>query len=153
MDLSELQNTHVNRPRRKRVGRGIGSGRGKTCTKGTKGDKARSGYKRRLGNEGGQIPMFRKIPIRGFSRARFKKPVFAFNLADLETRYEEGETVSLSTLIAKKMLSTKARGQVKVLGEGEFTKKCHFEVHSISASAKEKVEAKGGTVKLSCSGP
>ena len=75
IELHELKDTSMVRKKTKRVGRGVGSKRGKTCTRGTKGAKARSGYKRRVGTEGGQLPMFRKIPIRGFSRGMFKKDI------------------------------------------------------------------------------
>ena len=152
MDLYDLQNTHHNRQRKKRVGRGIGSGRGKTCTKGTKGDKARSGYKRRAGNEGGQMPMHRKVPIRGFSRERFKKEIFSLNLADIEEKFAEGDTINISTLIAKRVLPSKCKAHIKILGDGQWTKKCNFEVYKVSASAKAKIEEKGGSIQLLCSG-
>ncbi len=142
--LSQLKNTHLVRPQSKRVGRGVGSGKGKTCGRGTKGDKARSGYCRRQGQEGGQLPVFRKIPIRGFTRGRFREDAFSINLKWLDKYFEEGATVNLATLREKQLISKKKAPKIKILGEGEITKTLTFEVHAVSESAKEKIsKAKG----------
>jgi large subunit ribosomal protein L15 len=111
--LASLANT--TRPKKKiqRVGRGVGSRRGKTCCRGVKGDKARSGYKRRYGQEGGQLPLFRKLP--------------AVNLGLLDKLYKDGEVVSAETLQEKNILSRKAAKAFKILAVGKLTKKLRFE--------------------------
>ena len=147
MKLHELKNTHRKKKKVMRVGRGIGS-KGKTCGRGVKGDKARTGYKRRTGDEGGQLPVFRKVPIRGFSRGRFLKDAFAINLSLVEKYFDDGEVVSLETLRAKHFISKKRSPKLKILGNGELTKGITFEVHSASKSAEEKIEKAKGILKL-----
>lgn len=149
MKLSTLKNTH--RPTKttsKRVGRGIGSGKGKTCARGHKGDKSRSGYKRRWGDEGGQRAVFRKIPIRGFTRGTFLKEEFVISVQSLERYFDENEVVNLESLQKKKLVSTKKKVLVKVLGNGLIKKSLKIEVNQISASAREKVEKAKGTINL-----
>ncbi len=133
--LSNLKNTN---PRKnvQRVGRGVGSNRGKTSCRGHKGAKSRSGYKRRLGNEGGQLPLYRKIPCRGFSNARFEKDVFSITLGRLSALYEDGETVSRETLIQKNVLPFTCRSEIKILSGGKFDKSLKFDVKFMSASVK-----------------
>src|SRR3989344_6091497 len=94
LNLSNLRNT--SRPRKKvqRVGRGIGSKRGATSGRGGKGDSARAGYRKRFGYEGGQVPLYRKLPIRGFTRGRFVKDSIALSLSALQAHYQDGETVN-----------------------------------------------------------
>ncbi|MCB1113545.1 MAG: 50S ribosomal protein L15 [Chlamydiia bacterium] len=140
--LNNLKNTSRPRKAKRRVGRGIGSGLGKTCGRGEKGDGSRSGYKRRLGYEGGQMRLFMKLPRRGFSNARFRRPYDTVNLKDIERAYEDGETVSLETLIDKGFLSGPTYG-VKLLGTGDLTKKVSIHLDDISESALKKIEAKG----------
>lgn len=138
INLGNLKNSTRGRKQRKRVGRGLGSGLGKTSGRGEKGAGARSGYKRRHGYEGGQFRMFMKMPIRGFSNARFRQSYLPVNLAQIQEMYEDGETVSIETLIEKGF----AKGRnilVKVLGNGELTKKVKFEVDAISDTAREKL--------------
>jgi large subunit ribosomal protein L15 len=147
MKLSELKNTHRKKASVQRVGRGNGSGRGKTCGRGMKGAKARSGYKRRHGKEGGQLPMFKRIPIRGFSRGRFLEERFSINVQMLEKYFADGEHVTLETLKEKQILSKKVNPIVKVLGYGELTKRLIVEVDAVSESAREKIEQAKGTVK------
>lgn len=131
--------------KRKRIlGRGQGSGRGTTAGKGNKGQKSRSGGKTYIGFEGGQMPLYRRLAQRGFSNYPFKKEVQAVNLEAIEKRYQDGETVDPATLIQKGLI--KKSGTVKILGNGELTKKLTFEVDGVSASAKEKIEKAGGTV-------
>ncbi len=123
----------------KRVGRGLGSGLGKTCGRGEKGAGARSGYKRRYTYEGGQFRLFMKIPIRGFSNAPFRVAYQPINLDQIEHAYRDGETVNAETLMQRGFF--KGRNVlVKILGKGRLKKKVKIEAHSISASAKEKLE-------------
>lgn len=133
---------------KKIVGRGSGSGLGTTAGRGNKGQQSRSGGGTYVGFEGGQMPLYRRIAIRGFSNYPFKKEYALFNLRDLEAKYENGETVSKETLIKKGLLK-KAGILVKVLGDGELTKKLTVNVDKVSASAKEKIEKIGGTVAIS----
>jgi len=133
---------------KKKVGRGSGSGLGTTAGRGNKGQQSRSGGGTYVGFEGGQMPLYRRIAIRGFSNYPFKKEYALFNLRDLEAKYENGETVSKETLIKKGLLK-KAGVLVKVLGDGELTKKLTVNVDKVSASAKEKIEKIGGTVAIS----
>ena len=127
-----------------RRGRGHGSGNGKTAGKGHKGQKARSGAPR-PGLEGGQMPLYRRIPKRGFHN-RNTKEIVAINLEVLE-RFEDGATVSVDTLIETGIVKNPKDG-VKILGRGELTKKLNVQVNAYSASAKEKIEALGGTAEV-----
>lgn len=127
-----------------RRGRGHGSGNGKTAGKGHKGQKARSGAPR-PGFEGGQMPLYRRIPKRGFHN-RNTKEIVAINLEVLE-RFEDGATVSVDTLIETGIVKNPRDG-VKILGRGELTKKLNVQVNAYSASAKEKIEALGGTAEV-----
>jgi large subunit ribosomal protein L15 len=139
-DLSSLKNTHRPRKKVQRVGRGIGSKRGKTCCRGGKGDSARRGYKCRFGNEGGQLPLYRKLPIRGFPNARFELKVHAVNLGLIDTLYADGEIVSLETLKAKRIIPQAAKGILKILSNGDLTKKVSIEAHAFSSAAIAKLE-------------
>ena len=127
-----------------RRGRGHGSGNGKTAGKGHKGQKARSGAPR-PGFEGGQMPLYRRLPKRGF-KCRNTKEIVAINLEVLE-RFEEGATVSVETLIETGIVKNPRDG-VKILGRGELTKKLNVQANAFSASAKEKIEALGGTTEV-----
>lgn len=137
----------ANRPKR-RVGRGSSSGLGSTAGKGNKGQQSRSGsavpY---VGFEGGQMPLYRRIARRGFSNARFKKEFSIFNLKQLDEKYADGETVNRESLKAKGLLS-KNKTLIKILGDGDITKKLNIDVDKVSASAKEKIEKAGGSVKV-----
>ena len=144
MDLSNLTNTPGARHRRKRVGRGCGSGMGKTSTRGHKGQNARKGHKQKLGFEGGQMPLVRRLPKRGFNNARFNAKALGVNLSDLEKKFEAGAEITIETL-AKAGFSDNKRPRVKVLAKGDLTKKFTVKV-PCSASAKEKIEKAGGTV-------
>ena len=130
----------------RRVGRGQGSGRGTTSGKGNKGQQARSGGKTYVGFEGGQMPLYRRLAHRGFSNYPFKKEWQIVNLGDIETRYEASETVDPVSLFAKGLV--KKNTPVKILAMGKFTKKLSFNVASVSASAKEKIEKAGGDVTV-----
>ncbi len=144
MDLSSLTNTPGARKSKKRVGRGCGSGMGKTSTRGHKGANARKGHKQKLGFEGGQMPLVRRLPKRGFNNDRFRVEALAVNLSTLEKLFNAGDEITVATLAAKG-LSDNKRPRVKILGNGELTKKFTVKV-PCSASAKAKIEAAGGTV-------
>jgi len=127
-----------------RRGRGHASGNGKTAGKGHKGQKARSGAPR-LGFEGGQMPLFRRLPKRGFKNIN-SKDIVAINVSSLE-QFENGDVVDIQTLIERGIIKD-VRDGVKILGNGEFTKKLTVKANAFSASAKEKIEALGGTAEV-----
>ncbi len=129
------------------VGRGQGSGLGTTAGRGNKGQQSRSGGKTYVGFEGGQMPLYRRLAHRGFSNYPFKKEFQIVNLGEIGKRYADGETVDAASLVKKGLV--KGAAPVKVLGDGEFTKKLTFKVEAISASAKEKIEKAGGSVAVS----
>lgn len=132
-----------NRPR-KRLGRGTGSGTGKTAGRGHKGHQSRSGYSRKPNFQGGAMPMFRRVPKRGFNN-RWAVTVFAVNVGRLNDAFDDGAEVTLEALDAKDL----AKGtfdEVKILGDGELTKKLTVTAHRFSKSAEEKITAAGGTV-------
>ncbi len=145
MDLSNLSpaagSKHNDNFRR---GRGHGSGNGKTAGKGHKGQKARSGAPR-IGFEGGQMPLYRRIPKRGFKCINSKQ-IVALNL-DVLNRFDDGATVTVTDLIEAGIVKNERDG-VKILGGGELTKKLDVKVNAFSASAKEKIEAAGGTCEV-----
>jgi len=128
-----------------RKGRGPGSGNGKTAGKGHKGQNARSGGGVRPGFEGGQLPLYRKLPKRGFKN-RFAKNYAIVNVADLN-RFNDGDKITLATLIEAGIVRKELDG-LKVLGNGELTKKITVEAKVFSATAKEKIEACGGAVEV-----
>ena len=138
INLSQLKDT--SRPRKKvqRIGRGIGSKRGATSGRGGKGDSARQGYRKRFGYEGGQVPLYRKLPIRGFTRGRFVKESMAIGLDTIEAYYEDGETVNMVTLREKGLIDRRLPGGIKVLANGELNKKVVIEVRAFSAAALKK---------------
>ncbi len=129
-----------------RKGRGPGSGNGKTAGKGHKGQNARSGGGVRPGFEGGQLPLYRKLPKRGFKN-RFATHYAIVNVGTLNARYEDGATVTLADLMEKGVIN-KALDGLKVLGDGELTKKLTVEAKIFSATAKEKIEAAGGKTEV-----
>ncbi|MEO6846480.1 MAG: 50S ribosomal protein L15 [Chthoniobacterales bacterium] len=133
--------------RRKRVGRGESSGKGKTSGKGHKGQKARSGGSIRIGFEGGQMPLYRRLPKRGFNNAQFKTIFGIVNLETLEAKFNVGDVINEQSLRERGILKGSFDG-IKILGRGEITKKFSFEVDQISASAKDKVEKAGGKITL-----
>lgn len=150
MSTISLHNLHPNPGAtrdKKRLGRGRGSGKGKTSGKGVKGQKARPGHHgARLAFEGGQMPMPRRIPKRGFKNP-FRIEPFAINVATLEKLFDAGATVDLETLRAKGILPKKAE-YVKILGEGELTKALTIKAYRASAIAIEKVSRAGGSIEL-----
>ena len=145
MDLSNLKPAIGSTQRRKRIGRGQGSGTGKTAGKGHKGQKARSGGSIKAGFEGGQMPMHRRLPKRGFTS--LNKKIYALvNLDDLEC-FESGSTVDLEVL-GKVGLIRNIHDGVKILGNGEISKALTITAHKFSKSAIEKIEAAGGKVEV-----
>ena len=144
MDLSSLTNVAGARKRGKRVGRGCGSGMGKTCTRGNKGQNARKGHKQKLGFEGGQMPLVRRLPKRGFNNFEFRAEALGVNVSTLEKLFNAGDEITVAALAAKGISDNK-RPRVKILGNGELTKKFTVKV-PCSASAKAKIEAAGGSV-------
>ena len=143
--LHTLKNTSRPSQKRKLLGRGPGSGKGKTCGRGQKGMGARSGCKKRHSYEGGQARLFERVPTRGFSRARFLRRLDVINLAEIEQLYQDGKTVSLETLREKNYIKGTSHG-VKVLSNGSLTKKVSFQVEQMSKGALEKLE--GFEIKL-----
>ncbi len=127
------------------VGRGSSSGRGTTAGRGNKGQQSRSGGKIYVGFEGGQMPLYRRIAKRGFSNYPFRKEYEVVNLCEIETRYDNGETVNRESLIKKGLLK-KVSSLIKVLGNGDLTKKLTVDVEKVSSSAKEKIVKAGGSV-------
>ena len=146
MKLSELSpvpgSTHV----AKRKGRGHATGNGKTAGRGHKGQKARSGGGVRVGFEGGQMPLARRVPKRGFNNI-FAKPLEAVNVSALEERFDDGATVDAKALLEKRVLS-KCRYGFKVMGNGELTKKLTVKANAFSESAKTKIETAGGKAEV-----
>ena len=128
------------------VGRGVGSGHGRSSGRGHDGQNSRSGGGVRLGFEGGQMPLFRRIATRGFSNYPFKKEYSIVNLKTVDARFEDGDTVNVESLRSKGLLKKK-NAIVKILGDGEITKKLTFAVHKVSASAQKKIGAAGGTIQ------
>ncbi|HEK9103137.1 50S ribosomal protein L15 [Bacillus cereus] len=145
MKLHELKPAEGSRKVRNRVGRGIGSGNGKTAGKGHKGQNARSGGGVRLGFEGGQTPLFRRLPKRGFTNIN-RKEFAIVNLATLN-RFEDGTEVTPELLLETGVIS-KLNDGVKVLASGAVEKKLTVKAHKFSSSAKEAIEAAGGTVEV-----
>ena len=146
MKLNELKPNEKAFKTRKRVGRGPGSGLGKTSGKGQKGQNARSGGGVRPGFEGGQLPLFRRLPKRGFSNAKFKTVYAVINLSDLN-KFEDGAIVTPEILKEMGILKNQLNG-VKVLGNGKLEKKLTVKAHKFSSSAKESIEKMGGKAEV-----
>ncbi|WP_108623911.1 50S ribosomal protein L15 [Candidatus Similichlamydia epinepheli] len=140
LELSKLA-AFCARKKKLRVGRGNGS-RGTTCGRGTKGAGSRSGYKRRLGNEGGNLPFFRRFPKRGFGRGDLLKTLDVINLDQIDALFQDGDEVTLSSLRTKGFFSGPSHG-LKVLGRGELTKKVSIVACKFSGSARVKLDNKG----------
>lgn len=131
--------------RKKRVGAGPGSGRGSTCCKGHDGQKSRSGKKRPyMAFEGGQMPLYRRVPKRGFFHA--KAPSITFNIKDLN-RFKDVPVFDIQYLLSSKIVKN-PQTQIYILGEGEITTKLDLKIHKISAQAREKVEKAGGSITI-----
>ena len=147
MNINEVnaQATASRKPRR--VGRGTGSGRGKTSQRGHKGQGSRSGYSMNRVFEGGQMPLVRRVPKRGFNNKAFADVVVAVNVIDLENCFGAGEEVTPQTLEFKEIVK-KGFDKIKILGEGELKKPLIVSAHAFSAEAQRKIEAAGGKVTL-----
>ena len=145
MKLHELKPAEGSRSSRKRIGRGIGSGTGKTAGKGHKGQNARSGGGVRPGFEGGQNPLFRRLPKRGFTNINRKD--YAVVNIEVLNRFDEGTEVTPALLIETGIVSTERSG-IKILGNGSLEKKLTVKAHKFSGSAKEAIEAAGGQTEV-----
>jgi large subunit ribosomal protein L15 len=143
MDLNNLKPKKGSKHAKKRVGRGPGSGQGKTAGRGEKGQKSRSGFSRMLGFEGGQMPLHRRLPKRGFTNI-FKKENAVVNLSDLE-RFDNGATVDEAALRSAGLVKGNQHSGIKILGDGKLTKKLTVHATKFSASARKQIEAAGGT--------
>ncbi|MBV7328851.1 50S ribosomal protein L15 [Chloroflexi bacterium TSY] len=147
MKLHDLRPAKGSTQKRKRVGRGTGSGRGKTSGRGTKGQNSRTGGGTRITFEGGQMALVKRLPkLRGFNN-RFKVYYTPVNLDALEQRFENNAEVTSETLSEAGLLRS-AKDPVVILGRGDLQKTLHLKVHRVSGSAKEKIEAAGGTIEL-----
>lgn len=145
MQIHDVTYRGTKHDKRKRVGRGPGSGNGKTAARGHNGQRSRSGDNPRIGFEGGQMPIFRRMPKRGFTNARFKKHYTLVNIDALES-FADGDTVDL-TAVLENGLARRTGDMLKVLGQGEMGRKLTVKAHKFSASAKAKIEAAGGSVE------
>lgn len=146
MQIHDVTSQGKNHDKRKRVGRGVGSGKGKTAGRGHNGQRSRSGDHPRIGFEGGQMPIFRRMPKRGFTNARFKKHYTLVNVESLAV-FSEGEIVDLAAVL-ERGLARKTGDMLKVLGQGEISAKVTVKAHKFSGSAKSKIEAAGGSVEV-----
>lgn len=143
VSLSDINQDIVRYKRKRRVGRGVGSGIGKTSARGHNGAGSRSGNRRRRGYEGGQMPLFRRVAKRGFSNAAFASEIVVINVDQLEKRFEDGQEVTLDVL--KKAFSLSRKVEVKILGRGELTRKLMVSANAFSASAESAITTVGGS--------
>lgn len=160
MNINELRPAEGSKRERKRIGRGHGTGWGKTAGKGHNGQKQRSGTYVSAVFEGGQMPLVRRVPKRGFSNSAFKKDVIVLNIKDLVDKFEDGELVNLDTLVYNRIVKNpkfirnssetgrEYTGLLKLIGNYELTTKLNVQAYKVSKSAKEAIENAGGTVEL-----
>ncbi|KPJ57947.1 MAG: 50S ribosomal protein L15 [Planctomycetes bacterium DG_58] len=146
MNLSDVCAVKLKRKRRKRIGRGRGSGHGKTATRGHKGQKARKGYSMRTSFEGGQTPLFKRFPKRGFSNVNFATRYSIINVGDLN-ELTDLDQIAPEVLLEKRIIRKLEKGGLKVLGDGEVTRALTVKAHKFSKSAVQKIEAAGGKVE------
>ena len=146
MSLHEIHQNVQKHKKPTRIGRGLGSGQGKTAGKGHKGQRARAGWKSSPVFQGGGMPLVRRVPKRGFTNS-FALRVAAVNVADLEATFEAGAEVSPAALVERGLIKVR-HDLVKILGDGELTKKLNVSAHRFSATAKEKIEKSGGAVTV-----
>ena len=148
MNLIEAKRLGLAYTATRRIGRGIGSGSGKTSGRGHKGAKARTGWSRRIGHEGGQMPLYRRIPKRGFNNKDFKKFYTILNVGELND-FQDGAVIDLQAILKAGLASKEKHSEMfKLLGEGELQRRLTVRVDAISAAAKAKIEAAGGTVEV-----
>ena len=145
MNLADVRAAYIPRQKRKRVGRGPGSGKGKTSGRGHKGQQSRSGGGTPIGFEGGQMPLYRRLPKRGFNNAIFRKVFAIVNVGQLDAAFEDGATVDAAAIRAAHLINAKT-GPIKILGSGELTKKLTVTADRFSGSARAKIEAAGGAI-------
>lgn len=143
MNLADVRAAFLPRKRKKRLGRGWGSGHGKTSGRGNKGQQARSGGGKGAGFEGGQMPLYRRLPKRGFNNHRFRTVYAIVNVGQLEGAFGDGSSIDVAAIRGAHLVNDK--GPIKVLGGGELSKKLHITVDRFSDSAKKKIEASGGS--------
>jgi large subunit ribosomal protein L15 len=148
MRIEDLRPAPGSTKGRRRLGRGRGSGTGKTSGKGNKGLNARSGGGVRIGFEGGQMPLYRRLPKRGFLPYGGKTEFAIVNVKDLAARFANGSVVDLDSLVASGLIRKSGRDAVKVLGDGDVAHALTVRVHKVSESAKQKLEAAGGRVEV-----
>ena len=146
LSLNNLHPAKGSTHKKKRIGRGPGSGTGKTAGKGHKGQKSRSGYSRKIGFEGGQMPLQRRLPKRGFTNI-FKKDWIEISLAKIEENFKAGETVT-PEILHERGLIKKAKHDLVVLGTGEVSKSLNISAHRFTKTAKDKIEKGGGTATV-----
>jgi large subunit ribosomal protein L15 len=144
MQLHDVNEGVHKRKKRKRIGRGVGSGQGKTAGKGHKGHSSRQGFKQNPVSEGGQNPLIRRVPKRGFFNGAFKKDFAIVNLASLEACFDAGATIDEEALRARGLVKGRHDDGVKILGDGALTKTFTVHAHKFSGSAAEKIAAAGG---------
>lgn len=145
MKLSELKSPKGSRNKKRRVGRGSGSGRGKTCGRGHKGQKSRSGSKTRISFEGGQMPLVRRLPKRGFTSRR--KEIYQIVNVEQLNLFKENEIITPQRLNEAKIISN-LKSKIKILGKGEIKKSLTIEAHKFSKSAQEKIRKVSGNIKV-----
>ncbi|HOT71914.1 MAG TPA: 50S ribosomal protein L15 [Anaerohalosphaeraceae bacterium] len=133
--------------KRKRVGRGRGSGHGKTAGRGHKGDRSRSGFSMHPAFEGGQMPLFRRLAKRGFSNARFSERYEIVNVSQLERYFQDGDSITITQMAGVGLIRSD-QSRVKILGDGELTKKLTVSAHKFSKSAEQKISSCGGTAQV-----
>lgn len=147
MKINELKPAPGSKKRAKRIGRGLGSGHGRYATKGIKGQKSRSGGAKGAGFEGGQMPLQRRVPKRGFSNAPFRKEYAIVNLKDLNKIIDEVDVITPEILLQKGVVK-KLKDGLKILGNGEIKKPVTIKAHAISKTALQKIESIGGKVEV-----
>ena len=147
LSLNNLKAPEGATHKKKRVGRGPGSGLGKTAGRGNKGQKSRSGYSRKRGFEGGQMPLHRRLPKRGFTNI-FKREWAEVNLSDLENLFDAGAAVTPEALVERGLIRKSLLKSVVILGQGELKKSLTVNAHRFSKSAKQKIEAAGGKAEI-----
>jgi large subunit ribosomal protein L15 len=145
MNLKQLNAVSPAGKEKKRVGRGQASGQGKTAGRGSKGHKSRTGYARRLGFEGGQMPLYRRLPKRGFNNAQFRVEYAIVNTGQLND-FADGATVTIESMKQSHLVRQKSE-LVKILGKGALTRKLKVQAHKFSATAKQMIEAAGGVAQ------
>lgn len=133
--------------KRKRIGRGRGSGHGKTAGRGHKGDRSRSGFSMHPAFEGGQMPLFRRLAKRGFSNARFSERYEIVNVSQLERCFQDGDSITITQMAGAGLIRSD-QSRVKILGDGELTKKLTVSAHKFSKSAEQKISSCGGTAQV-----